>query len=167
VLAKQQVSNILQGLIQADPADSQYFTQNAQAYQAKLDDLDKQAINATTNTATRYFVTFHEAFAYFAKRYNVTQIPIAGPFQEEPTPSDIQNVINAIHQYRLLYVGYESLENPAISQSISSQTNATLILMNPVEGLTAQEKAAGKDYISLMQENIARIGLALSQVGTS
>jgi ABC-type Zn uptake system ZnuABC Zn-binding protein ZnuA len=39
--------------------------------------------------------------------------------------------------------------------------------MNPVEGLTAQEKAAGKDYISLMQENIARIGLALSQVGTS
>lgn len=167
VLAKRQVSNILQGLIQADPADSQYFTQNAQAYQAKLDDLDKQAINATTNTATRYFVTFHEAFAYFAKRYNVTQIPIAGPFQEEPTPSDIQNVINAIHQYRLLYVGYESLENPAISQSISSQTNATLILMNPVEGLTAQEKAAGKDYISLMQENIARIGLALSQVGTS
>jgi zinc transport system substrate-binding protein len=167
VLAKQQVNNILQGLIQADPSDSQYFTQNAQAYQAKLDDLNTQAINATANTATRYFVTFHEAFSYFANQYNITQIPIAGPFQEEPTPSDIQNVINAIHQYRLLYVGYESLENPAISQSISSQTNATLIEMNPIEGLTADQKAAGENYITLMQHDINNIHLALSTIGTS
>lgn len=167
LLAKQQVNNILQGLIQADPADSQYFTQNAQAYEAKLDTLNSEAISATSNVATRYFVTFHEAFAYFAKQYNLTQIPISGPFEEEPTPSDIQNVINVIHQYHLLYVGYESLENPAISQSISSQTNATLIQMNPIEGLTAQEKAAGDNYITLMQQVIANIGLALSHVGTS
>jgi len=167
VLAKQQVNNILQGLIKADPADSQYFTQNAQTYEAKLDTLNSEAINATTNVATRYFVTFHEAFAYFANQYNLTQIPISGPFEEEPTPGDIQNVINAIHQYHLLYVGYESLENPAISQSISSQTNATLILMDPIEGLTAQQKAAGENYISLMQEDIANIHLALNHVGTS
>lgn len=167
LLAKQQVHNILQGLIQADPADSQYFTQNAQNYQIKLDELNDQAINAVTNVATRYFVTFHEAFAYFAKEYNVTQIAIAGPFQEAPTPSDIQNVVNAIHQYKLLYVGYESLENPAISQSIGSETNASLILMDPIEGLSAQQKAAGEDYISLMKMDIENIGLALSSVGTN
>jgi len=165
--AKQQVNNILQGLIKADPADSQYFTQNAQAYEAKLDNLNSLAINATSNTATRYFVTFHEAFAYFANQYNVTQLPISGPFEEEPTPSDIQNVINAIHQHHLLYVGYESLENTAISQSIGSQTNATLIEMNPIEGLTTQEKAAGDNYISLMQQDITNIHLALSKIGTS
>jgi zinc transport system substrate-binding protein len=164
-LAKQQVNNILQGLIKADPVDSQYFTQNAQAYETKLDDLNSQAVNATTKVKTRYFVTFHEAFAYFAKQYNLTQIPIAGPFQEEPTPSDIQNVINAIDQYHLLYVGYESLENSAISQSISSQTNATLIQMNPIEGLTAQDKAAGKNYLGLMQEDISNIELALNNIG--
>ena len=167
ILAKQQVDTILQGLIQAHPADSQYFTQNALGYKAKLDDLNSEALNATTNVATRFFVTFHEAFGYFAQEYNLTQIPIAGPFQEEPTPSDIQNVIYAIEQYHLLYVGYESLENPAISQSISSQTNAKLIRMNPIEGLTARDKAAGKDYISLMKENITNIGSALSHVGTS
>lgn len=166
-LAKQQVNNILQGLIKADPANSQYFTQNTQAYQTKLDNLNSQIINATTNVKTRYFVTFHEAFAYFAKQYDLTQIPIAGPFEEEPTASDIQNVINAIHQYHLLYVGYESLENPAISQSISSQTNATLIQMNPIEGLTAQDKAAGKNYLILMQEDVSNIELALNNIGPS
>jgi zinc transport system substrate-binding protein len=165
--AKQQVYNILQGLIKADPADSQYFTQNANAYDAQLDNLNSLAINATTNTATKVFVTFHEAFAYFAKQYNVTQLSISGPFEEEPTPSDIQNVITAINQNHLKYVGYESLENPAISQSISSQTNATLIEMNPIEGLTTQEKAAGDNYISLMQQDITNIHLALSKIGTS
>jgi zinc transport system substrate-binding protein len=165
VLAKQQVNNILQGLIKVDPADQQYFTANAQNYEAKLDYLNSQIINATTNVKTRYFVTFHEAFAYFAKEYNLTQIPIAGPFEEEPTTSDIQNVIEAIHQYHLRYVGYESLENPAISQAISDETNATLILMNPIEGLTEQDQVAGKTYLILMQEDLANIVLALNTVG--
>ncbi len=168
ILAKQQVNNILQGLIKADAANSQYFTQNAQIYNAKLDTLNSQivAITTSSNVKTRYFVTFHEAFAYFAKQYNLTQIPISGPFQEEPSASDIQNVINAIHQYHLLYVGYESLENPAIPQSIATQTNAALIHMDPIEGLTVQEKAAGKDYISLMQETVSNIQLALDNVGS-
>ncbi len=164
--AKQQVNNILQGLIKADPTDSQYFTANANAYEAKLDELNTEAINATTNTATNTFITFHEAFAYFAKQYNVTQLSILGPFEEEPTPTDIQNVITAINQNHLKYVGYESLENPAISQSISTQTNATLINMNPIEGLTTQEKANGDNYISLMQQDIVNIHLALSTVGS-
>ena len=164
--AKQQVNNILQGLIKADPTDSQYFTQNANAYQVKLDELNTEAINATTNTATNVFITFHEAFAYFAKQYNVTQLSILGPFEEEPTPTDIQNVITTINQYHLKYVGYESLENPAISQSIGSQTNATLINMNPIEGLTSQEKANGDNYISLMKQDISNIHLALSTVGS-
>jgi zinc transport system substrate-binding protein len=165
ILAKQQVNNILQGLIKADPADQQYFTANAHGYEAKLDYLNSQIVNATTDVKTRFFVTFHEAFAYFAKEYNLTQIPIAGPFQEEPTTSDIQNVIDAIHQYHIRYVGYESLENPAISQAISSETNATLILMNPIEGLTEQDQVAGKTYLILMQEDLTNIVLALNTVG--
>jgi len=166
VLVKQQVNNILQGLIEADPADSQYFTQNANSYRSKLDNLNAQIITATTNVKTRYFVTFHESFAYFAKEYDLTQIPIAGPFQEEPGANDIQNAINAINQYHLLYVGYESLENPDFPESISSQTNATLILMNPIEGLTAEDKAAGKDYLILMRENLSNIVLALNNIGS-
>jgi zinc transport system substrate-binding protein len=166
-LAKQQVANILQGLIKADPADEAAFRANAAAYDAKLDLLNSEFVNLTASPATRYFVTFHEAFAYFAQQYNLTQIPIAGPFEEEPTPTDIQNVIDSIHAYHLCYVGYESLENPAISQSIASQTNATLILMDPIEGLTTTDQALGKTYIIKMQEDLNAFALALNHVGCS
>ena len=163
-LAKQQVNNILQGLIKAYPENQQNFTANARAYEAQLDQLNSQIINETTNVKTRYFVTFHEAFGYFAGQYNLTQIPIAGPFEEEPTPSDIDNVISAIHQYHLNYVGYESLENPDVSRRIAAETNATLIMMNPIEGLTQQERNAGDTYLILMQEDLANIVLALKNV---
>lgn len=166
-LAKLQVANILRGLIQADPADEATFTANAAAYDAKLDLLNSEAVNLTSSTAIRQFVTFHEAFSYFAMAYNLTQIPIAGPFEEDPTPTDIQNVIDAIHTYHLCYVGYESLENPAISESIASQTNATLVLMDPIEGLTPTDQALGKTYLIKMQDDLNAVALALNHVGCS
>jgi zinc transport system substrate-binding protein len=165
LLAKQQVTNILNGLIKADPNDRDYFTSNAEKYIAKLDALNSEISDVAAHAKTRYFVTFHEAFAYFARRYNLTQISIAGPFEEEPTPGDISNVVATINGYRLCYVGYESLENPSISQSIASQTHATLILMDPIEGLSQSDQAAGKDYLTKMQDDLGSFKLALNSVG--
>ena len=165
LLAKQQVTNILNGLIKADPNDREYFTSNAEKYVAKLDALNSEISDVAAHAKTRYFVTFHEAFAYFAKQYNLTQISISGPFEEEPTPGDISNVVATINGYRLCYVGYESLENPSISQSIASQTHATLILMDPIEGLSQSDQAAGKDYLTKMQDDLGSFKLALNSVG--
>jgi zinc transport system substrate-binding protein len=165
VLAKQQVANILQGLIKADAADAAFFTRNAQEYSAKLDLLDSQAINLTASPVTRHFVTFHESFAYFSMRYNLDQIPIAGPFEEDPTPSEIQGVINATKRYHLCYVGYESLANPAIAQSVATQTNATLIRLDPIEGLSLEDQALGKTYLIKMSDILSRLDLMLNHVG--
>jgi zinc transport system substrate-binding protein len=164
-LAKQQVTNILKGLMKADPADQAFFTSNAEKYVAKLDALNSEMSDIAAHAKTRYFVTFHEAFAYFARQYNLTQIPIAGPFEEEPTPGDIANVVAAINKYRLCYVGYESLENPNISQSIASQTQAKLILMDPIEGLSQSDQSAGKNYLTKMQDDLDSFRLALNSVG--
>ena len=163
--ARRQVENIAQALMGADPANAAYYRANADAYEAKLGALDAEIAGMASTAKTRYFVTFHEAFAYFADRYNLTQIPIQGPFQEEPTPSDIQSVVSTIKLYHLRYVGYESLENQAIPEAVSGQTNATLIIMDPIEGLTSADLATGRDYISLMREDAQNIAVALNNVG--
>ena len=167
VLAKEQVNNILQGLIKAYPSQNDTFTTNAMSYDEQLDYLNNAIANATNFhvVKTQYFVTFHTAFGYFAQQYNLTQIPVFGPFEDSPTAHDIQNVTSAIREYKLCYVGYESLENPAIPQAIASNTNATLIHMDPIEGLTTAEQAAGKTYIDLMYEDLHNIAVALDTVG--
>ena len=100
-----------------------------------------------------------------AQQYNLTQIPVFGPFEEEPTPADIQNVVSVINQNKLCYVGYESLENPAIPQAIATQTHATLIPMDPNEGLTQQQQATGETYLTMMQIMLFVMTLALTHVG--
>ena len=162
VLAKQQVNNILQALVKADPADQAYFTANAQAYNSKLDNLNSKIVNATITTQTRKFVTFHEAFSYFSNRYSLIQIPIAGPFEEELTSSDIQNVVDVVNQNHLCVVGFESLENPAISKSIASQTHAQLMRMDPIEGLSQSDQVLGKTYLIKMGEDLSVMTFALN-----
>src|SRR5712664_1085115 len=88
VLAKKQVDNIVQGLIKADPSDQAYFTANAKAYQAKLDFLNSEMVNATMTAATREFVPFHVAFGYFAKEYGLNQTAVFGPFEASPSAQD-------------------------------------------------------------------------------
>jgi zinc transport system substrate-binding protein len=169
VLAKQMVNNILQGLIKADPEDNRTFTANAQAYEAKLDYLNSEIMNETNFKVvkTQKFITFHEAFHYFANQYNLTQIAILGPFEESPTDTDIQNVIGNVTQNHLAYIGYESLENNDIAKMVGSETNATLILMDPIEGLSQAEQMAGMNYLSLMQMDLANIVLALTHIAGS
>jgi zinc transport system substrate-binding protein len=160
------VKNILAGFIKADPSDAPYFTANANKYENALKVLNQQFVDLTSSKlATRDFVTFHTAWAYLAQQYNLNQIPVFGPFEEEPTPSDIQNVVNAINQNKLCYVGYESLENPAISQSIATETHATLVPMDPNEGLSPQQQAAGETYLTMMQMMLFILTLALTHTG--
>jgi len=160
------VKNILAGYVQADPSDASYFAANANEYGNSLQVLNQEFADlATSQLATRDFVTFHTAWGYLALQYNLTQIPVFGPFEEEPTPVDIQNVVNVINQNKLCYVGYESLENPAIPQAIATQTHATLVPMDPNEGLSQQQQAVGETYLTMMQTLVLIMTLSLTHVG--
>lgn len=163
VLAQMQVKNILRGLTKADPGDEQYFTANANALIAKLQFMDQELRTGTANVATRTFVSFHEAFGYLAKEYNLVQVPLAGPFEEEPTPSDISNAVAAINQNHLCVCFAETLENPAPINAVAAQTHAHVWILDPIEGLSKSEANAGVTYLVKMQQNIYTLLQALNQ----
>jgi zinc transport system substrate-binding protein len=163
VLAEMQVKNILQGLIKADPGDELYFTANANALIAKFQVMDQELRTGTANVATRTFVTFHEAFAYLAKEYNLVQVPIAGPFEEEPTPSDISKAVAAINENHLCMCFAESLANPAPINAVAAQTHAHVWILDPIEGLSQSDANAGVTYLVMMQQNIYTLLQALNQ----
>ena len=165
VLAKKQVDNIVQGLIKADPSDEAYFTANAKAYQAKLDYLNSEMVNATTALATREFVPFHVAFGYFATEYGLNQTAVFGPFEDSPSAQDIQNVETVINHDHLCYVGFESLENTSVPDQIAAATHARPILMDPIEGLSLHDQTVGKTYLIKLQDDINNILTALNHIG--
>jgi zinc transport system substrate-binding protein len=163
VLAQMQVKNILQGLIKADPSNAAYFTANANALIAKFQFMDQELRAGTAHVATRTFVSFHEAFGYLAKEYDLVEVPLAGPFEEEPTPSDISKAVAAINQNHLCVCFAESLENPAPIEAVAAQTYAHVWILDPIEGLSQSETNAGVTYLVKMQQNIYTLLQALNQ----
>jgi len=45
---------------------------------------------------------------------------------------------------------------------LAKEVGAKTLVLNPVESLTSEEIAQNKDYISLMEDNIINLKLALS-----
>ena len=80
-LAVLQVENIARGLSQADPQHAAQYEQNAQAYAARLLALDGELRAKLAPIAGEEIVTFHEAFDYFARAYDLR---VAGVIEQEP-----------------------------------------------------------------------------------
>jgi len=95
VLAQQEVRNIANAMEKSDPANAQYYENNANAYITKLAKLDQDIKSGLSNCKSHTFVSFHNAFNYFSQRYGLTDVWIYGIAPEsELAPQDMEKVIN-------------------------------------------------------------------------
>lgn len=136
------------------PKDKPYFEKNAAAYIAKLKKLDAQ-FDTLKNAKQKVFITQHEAFSYLARDYGLKQIAIAGLDPEsEPSPSALATLKNEMRKANLTHVYFEDNSTSDIAETLAKSAGAKLLVINPVEGLTNQEKKSGQNYLTIMQENL-------------
>ena len=55
----------------------------------------------------------------------------------------------------------EALVSPRVAETVARETHAQVAMLNPIEGLTAEQERAGDDYFSLMRANLAALREAL------
>lgn len=162
VYAQLEVNNIAEALGAADPQNADYYKQNAINYNKELAQLDQDYKTGLANVAHRDIITSHSAFAYLAKRYHLQQIGIMGLSPDaEPTPDKMATVVKFCKEHDIKYIFFESLVSPKLAQTIANGTGAELLVLNPIESLTNDEKGQGKNYISIMRENLANLQKAL------
>ena len=56
---------------------------------------------------------------------------------------------------------FETLVSPRLAETVAREVGATTAVLDPLEGLTEEEIAAGEDYFSVMRENLAALREAL------
>lgn len=71
-----QVENIYKYLVALQPDSSAYFKRNLELLQALIAATDKEIQSLFSNTTRKSFMIYHPAMAYFARDYNLTQIPL-------------------------------------------------------------------------------------------
>lgn len=163
VLAQQEVNNIAAALAQVDPGNKEYYQVNAQKYNAELANLDNEYREVLANISRRDIVTSHNAFGYLAQRYNLYQKAIMGLSPDaEPTPEKMAQVVKFCREHFVKYIFFETLVSPKLAQTIAQETGAQILVLNPIEGLAAEDMKAGKNYVSLMRENLTNLKKSLS-----
>ncbi|MBM7866345.1 zinc ABC transporter solute-binding protein [Heliobacterium gestii] len=161
--AKVEVENIKKGLVAADPANSEYYENNAKAYLAKLDTLDQEFRDGLSNTKRKEIIVTHRAFGYLARDYGLTQLGIMGVNPEtEPTPKTMAEITTFAKEHHVKYIFFEALISPKLAEAIAKEAGAQTLVLNPLDGITAEDLKAGKDYIAVQRENLTNIKKALS-----
>jgi zinc transport system substrate-binding protein len=163
LLAKKQVENIRDGLILIDPNNKDTYNSNAKSFLADLDELDKTIRTQFESCKKKDFISFHNSFSYFAKRYGLTQHSISesGP-EAEVTSARLAEIINVAKNLNLDVIYSEELMDPRYALVIAQEIpNGKVLVLSPIEGLTKNEQNAGIRYIDKMHENIRNLYLGL------
>ncbi|KRE45720.1 metal ABC transporter substrate-binding protein [Paenibacillus sp. Soil724D2] len=164
VLAVQEVEAIVVGLTQADPANKEDYRKNADAYIGKLKALDESFKTGLKNVKRKAFVTQHAAFGYLAKEYGLTQVPIAGLSpEEEPAPDKMADIIKFAKDNKVQTIFFETLVDPKVASTIAKEVGAKTAVLNPIEGLTDDDKKKNLDYIGVMTNNLEALKKALNE----
>jgi zinc transport system substrate-binding protein len=161
-LARAQVQAIAAGLGQAHPAGRDTYEENAKRFAARLDALDRAFATGLERCARREIVTSHAAFAYLARRYRLVEVPLMGLAPEaEPSPADVAAIVKTARAMKVTHIFFEPLVSPRLAETLGREIGAAPLPLNPVEGITKDDAAAGRGYVELMQANLANLRTAL------
>jgi zinc transport system substrate-binding protein len=132
---------------------------------AELEELDREFEKGLARCERRTIVTSHAAFGYLADAYGLRQVALAGVAPEaEPSARALEALVDEVEREGATTVYFETLVSPELARTVAREAGATTAVLNPLEGLTEEELAAGADYFGVMRENLAalRKGLGCS-----
>lgn len=153
VLAKQQVINIRDGLITADPANKTTYQANAAAYVQKLENLNNEFQQTLNKTPNCTFITFHDAFPYMAKRYQIKQVAVVELPEDQLSPADVQKTIKTIKKYKVKALFSEPEVDNKLLTSLAQDLQLTLYPLNPLENGTTNPEY----YFQAMKTNLENL----------
>lgn len=151
------VQNISTALSKIDPAGAAYYQERAQAYQKKLLELTSwsQQQFASLSPKQRRAIVSHDAFAYFAKRFGLTLIPVQGKSGEGQASAQlVVRLIKQIKSTQLKAVFVENINNSGLTRQIAKETGVSLgaelysDALSPVGG-------AAPDYLAFYRHNVS------------
>lgn len=161
-LTKDKVILITQELKSIDPENASVYDQKAGTLLARLDELDDKFKRELESCERRDFITSHDAFGYFARDYRLNQVAISGISpDEEPSARDMVRIAEFARANNVKYIFFESLLSPELAETIATEVGARTLVLNPIEGLTEEEIADGKNYFTEMENNLTNLKIAL------
>ena len=160
--ARRQTENIAAALAAAAPDRADAFRANASAYNASLSALEEKMRAALAPYAGTPIVTFHQAFPYFARDFD---LDLAGEIEREPgaEPSarELADTVKLVRERKVKALFAEPQFPDKSAQVVARETGVRVYSLDPVvTGPSDPEEARGA-YLRAMEKNLEVLQEAL------
>jgi len=157
VYAQLQAKNIANALSNSDPMNKNYYQSNAEIYIKELDLLDSK-IRTDLSGCRTDFITFHDAFSYFAEEYGLTQHTIVASTDPhgDVTPKTLEKIISTAKKLNITVIFAEESTSTKTSQVIADEIGGKVLVLSPLEIVSDEE-----NYVSKMTQNLENLSEAL------
>ena len=160
--ARRQTENIAAALAAAAPDRADAFRTNASAYNASLSALEEKMRAALAPYAGTPIVTFHEAFPYFARDFD---LDLAGEIEREPgaEPSarELADTVKLVRERKVKALFAEPQFPDQSAQVVARETGVRVYSLDPVVTGPSDPAAARGAYLRAMEKNLEVLQEAL------
>jgi zinc/manganese transport system substrate-binding protein len=133
-LAMQAVQTVARAFAKADPANASAYQENARSYAQRLEKLNQEIAKTLQPVQRIPFITFHNAFAYFARRYQL-QIPAVVEEQPDVPPSarKVASLLRLIRKAKIKAIFTEPQSSPKLARMLARDSGIALASLNTLE----------------------------------
>jgi zinc transport system substrate-binding protein len=142
--AKIMSQNICNALISLSPEDEQYFRDNLDEYERKLDSLDENIREELSKREGESVMVYHPAWSYFARDYSINLISVEED-GKEPSPAELAELIKKAEMNNIKVIFASPEYSTKSAEVIAKTVSGKVVLIDPLSG----------DYIQNM-ESVAR-----------
>jgi ABC-type Zn uptake system ZnuABC Zn-binding protein ZnuA len=151
-------------MIGVDPPRATRYRENQARFAAVLDRLDGAiaATIASIPAARRKLVTYHDSFAYFARRYGMTVVGAVQPSDfSEPSPREIQSLIDQVRAEGVTAVFGSEVFPSSVLRQVAAQSGARYVDELRDDELPGAAGSSQHTYVGLMVADVTLMTRAL------
>ncbi len=153
------VENIAKAFSSVDPEGAPIYQANADAYKAKLGELDKWVKTEFSSIPKqkRRMITSHDAFGYLGAAYGVTILsPMGVSTESEPSAGGVAKLIKQIRKEKITAVFIENVSDPRLVEQIGKESGVALGGELYSDALSKPDGPA-PTYIDMFKNNVPKI----------
>jgi len=148
-------------------APSPSWAERAEAYASSLEELDAEIRDLLSSIPeeNRKLITNHDAFGYFAARYDFevvgTVIP-GGSTLAEPSSADMAALVDAIVDEGVTAIFAETIEPSILAEAVAAEVGASVEVVELYSGSLGEPGTDAGTLIGMLRLNAERIAEALT-----
>ncbi|MBS9403492.1 zinc ABC transporter substrate-binding protein [Halomonas sp. TRM85114] len=166
-MGKVYVVNIRDGLMEADPDNSDAYTENAERYLQAIEathaEIRERLTEIPPDTSV---ITGHDSFGYFANAYGLRFLsPVGLSTEGDASAADMARLIDVIREENVGALFHENMTSPAMIEQLAEETGLPIAGTLYADALASEGDAS--TWLGMMRHNAEVLHEALAAPGHS